>query len=118
MEVSDMRINAGFGGSAAASARHSTDDAEDARLRKACEELETVFIEYLIREMRKTVPRDEIFGGGRGEEVFQGMFDQEIAKKMSARGGIGLGEILYEQLSAHAARARGSMRATRSQNAD
>lgn len=76
-------------------------DVEDAKLRKACEELETVFVEYLIREMRRTVPTDRLFGGGRGEEIFQSMFDQEIAKKISARGGIGLGSILYEELSRH-----------------
>lgn len=76
-------------------------DMEDAKLRKACEELETVFVEYLIREMRKAVPKDRLFGGGRGEEIFQSMFDQEIAKKISAGGGIGLGSILYEELSRH-----------------
>ncbi|MFZ5925515.1 MAG: rod-binding protein [Bacillota bacterium] len=79
-------------------------EAEDMKLREACEELEGVFVEYLIREMRRTVPKDRLFGGGRGEEIFQSMFDQEIAKKIAARGGIGLSNILYGQLSGHVAR--------------
>lgn len=73
-------------------------DSEDAKLREACQELESVFLQVLIEEMRKTVPRDEFFGGGRGEEVFQGVFDQEVARKMAARGGIGLADVLYTQL--------------------
>lgn len=71
----------------------------DAELRKACEELESVFLEQLLKEMRRTVPKDDLFSGGRGEDVFQSMFDQEIAKKMAGRGGIGLAEILVRQLS-------------------
>ncbi|MDI6638658.1 MAG: rod-binding protein [Bacillota bacterium] len=74
----------------------------DAELRKACEELESVFLEQLLKEMRRTVPKDDLFGGGRGEDVFQSMFDQEIAKKMAGRGGIGLAEILVRQLSRQA----------------
>ncbi|MGE5594373.1 MAG: rod-binding protein [Betaproteobacteria bacterium] len=75
----------------------------DRELMKACEELESVFLEQLLKEMRKTVPKDDLFGGGRGEDVFQSMFDQEIAKAMAGRGGIGLAEILYKQLSRRAA---------------
>lgn len=75
----------------------------DRELMKACQELESVFLEELLKEMRRTVPKDDLFGGGRGEEVFQSMFDQEIAKAMAARGGIGLAEILYRQLSRQSA---------------
>lgn len=75
----------------------------DAELRNACEQLESVFLEQLLQEMRRTVPQDDLFGGGRGEDLFQSMFDQEIAEEMAGRGGIGLAEILYRQLSRQAA---------------
>ena len=91
------------GSTGAASATASVGAHTDAELRKACEELESVFLEQLLKEMRRTVPKDDLFGGGRGEDVFQSMFDQEIAKKMAGRGGIGLAEILYRQLSREAA---------------
>lgn len=90
--------SAGAAGAAAGRAART-----DAELRKACEELESVFLQELLKEMRKTVPKDDLFGGGRGEDVFQSMFDQEIAKKMAERGGIGLAEVLYRQLSQQAA---------------
>ncbi len=92
--------NAGLGvGPGAAAPVAGEARSHDAALRKACEDLESVFLEQLLREMRKTVPKDDLFGGGRGEEVFLALFDQEIAKKMAERGGIGLGEVLYRQLS-------------------
>ena len=90
------------GSTGAARATASVGARTDAELRKACEELESVFLEQLLKEMRRTVPKDDLFSGGRGEDVFQSMFDQEIAKKMAGRGGIGLAEILVRQLSRQA----------------
>lgn len=101
MESGIGRIGPGTAGAPSAPAsraRGDANDAEDAKLKEACRELESVFLEILISEMRRTAPRDALFGGGRGEDMFQDMFDQEIAKKMAARGGIGLADILYGQL--------------------
>ena len=72
---------------------------EDHALREACRELESFFLEQLIKGMRSTLPDDGLFGGGRGEELFQSLLDAEIARKMAARGGVGLADVLYDQLS-------------------
>ena len=42
-----------------------------------------VFFGMLIKQMRKTVPASTYFHGGRGEQVFMGQFDQEVARRMS-----------------------------------
>ncbi|MCR4403515.1 MAG: rod-binding protein [Firmicutes bacterium] len=96
----------GSGGAAVVGASAgSRDEGTDTRadLREACEQLESVFLEQLLKEMRRTVQRDGLFGGGRGEDWFQSMFDQEISEAMARRGGIGLAEIIYRQLSRQAA---------------
>lgn len=48
--------------------------------------------------MRKNVTK-EGYLHGRDEESYQSMFDQELAKKMAEAGGIGLADMLEQQLS-------------------
>jgi flagellar protein FlgJ len=70
----------------------------DAKLRDACAEFESLFIFYLLKEMRATVPKSGFIGGGRAEEIYTSMLDSQLAKQVSAKGGIGLSTILLDQL--------------------
>ena len=73
-------------------------DPPDARLRAACIEMESLFISYLIKEMRATIEKSGFISGGRAEDIFTGMLDVEQSRKISAAGGIGLSSLLLEQL--------------------
>ncbi|HBW17103.1 MAG TPA: peptidase M24 [Desulfovibrio sp.] len=68
------------------------------KLREACEGFESVFLQKVWEQMRTTVPK-EGYLHSREEQFWQSMFDQELAKKMSSAGGIGLADMLYDQLS-------------------
>ncbi len=68
------------------------------KLRQACEKFEAVFISKLWKEMRNTVPK-EGYMHAKQEEQYISMFDREFAEKMAASGGIGLADMIYEQLS-------------------
>lgn len=68
------------------------------KLREACEGFESVFIQKMWQEMRATLPKGGLMQG-REEQFWQGMYDQELAKKMSSAGGIGLADMMYAQLS-------------------
>ena len=70
----------------------------DAQLKKACFELESLFINYLLKEMRATIPKSEFIGGGKAEEIYTSMLDSQLAKEMTSGGGIGLSPLLYDQL--------------------
>jgi flagellar protein FlgJ len=71
--------------------------ARDGKLWKQCQNFESVFMGILIGSMRKTVQKNEIFSGGRGEEVFQNMLDTQFAENISKNGeGIGIAKMLYE----------------------
>jgi flagellar protein FlgJ len=70
----------------------------DPQLRKACSELESLFIAYLLKEMRTTIPKSDFINGGRAEEIYTSMLDSEMARELSSKGGIGLSSILLDQL--------------------
>ena len=70
----------------------------DPQLKKACSELESLFISYLLKEMRATIPKSGFISGGRAEEIYTSMLDSELAKELSLKGGIGLSSVLLDQL--------------------
>ena len=71
----------------------------DKKLRKACEDFEAVFTYQLLRSMRETVEKCDLFSGGSGEEIYETLLDQELSKSMSGIEGRGLAALLYQQLS-------------------
>lgn len=71
---------------------------QQAKLREACEGFESLFIQKLWEQMRKNVQKSGYLHS-RDEQTYQGMYDVEFSKKMTAAGGIGLADMLYEQLS-------------------
>ena len=78
-------------------------DKDDSRLRAACAEMESLFLTHLLKEMRATIDKSGFISGGQAEEIFTSLLDVEISRKMSAAGGIGLSNILLEQLGSKGA---------------
>lgn len=73
-------------------------EARAKKLREACEGFESVFIQKMWQEMRNTLPKGGLLHG-REEQFWQDMYDQELSKKMTSAGGIGLADMMCEQLS-------------------
>ncbi len=71
---------------------------DEAKLRKACQDFEAVFIGQIWKQMRSSVPKDGMLHS-KEEESYLSMFDQELSVKMAGSGGIGLSEMLYANLS-------------------
>jgi flagellar protein FlgJ len=67
------------------------------KLRKACTDFEAVFISKLYDQMRATVPKSGLFTSQQSE-MYRSIFDRDFAEKLAGDGGIGLGDMLYEQL--------------------
>ena len=70
----------------------------DAELKDTCCELESLFINYLLQEMRQTIDKSGFISGGRAEEIYTSMLDTHMAKQFAQKGGIGLSSILMQQL--------------------
>jgi len=69
------------------------------KLKKLTSEFESVFLYYMIKTMRDTVPKSGFIYGKSGEEIYKSMMDQEIAKSMSERGKSEISETMFKQLS-------------------
>lgn len=69
-----------------------------AELRNAAQDFEALFLHILIREMR---PDQEggLFGENLGGDIYQDMFDAELAKVMSKTGQLGLAEMIEKQVA-------------------
>jgi flagellar protein FlgJ len=78
---------------------NASSDQKDAELKEACCELESLFINYLLKEMRQTIDKSGFISGGRAEEIYTSMLDTNMAKQFAHKGGIGLSSIFMEQLS-------------------
>ena len=71
---------------------------KEAELKKACQDFESLFINFMFKSMRKTVPEGGLIKKGRGEKIYRDMMDMEISSQLSKGSGIGLSESLYRQL--------------------
>jgi Rod binding domain-containing protein len=67
-------------------------------LKMACQEFEALFLEYLLSTMRKSIPKSGLLGNSQEEEMYTSLFDQELCAKLSQQKGLGLGDLLYNQL--------------------
>lgn len=68
------------------------------KLEKVSRDFESIFLGYLLKTMRDTVPKTDFFGHTREQEIFGSMRDEEMAKGMAKAGGIGLAKMMVEQL--------------------
>jgi flagellar protein FlgJ len=72
---------------------------DNEKLSSACKQFESIYIKILMENMRKTVIDGGLVEKSHARETFEGMLDEEIAKEVSKGQGIGLAQIMYEQLS-------------------
>ena len=70
----------------------------DKNMEKVARDFESVFINKLFQSMRKAIPKSNLFDSS-AMDTFQSMTDQEMSKKMSERKGMGIGEMVYKDLS-------------------
>ena len=69
-------------------------------LENACRDFESLFVHYMLKQMRETVPDDGLFGGGQAEKMYTSMMDTEVAKEISRQRGLGLAPMMYRQMMA------------------
>ena len=82
-----------------ASANGITDDASKAKLQKAAKDFESLFVGYMLKGMRSTIPKSGMEKDEFGGDMMEGMFDMEFAKYISNNSNLGLGAMLYKKLT-------------------
>ena len=71
---------------------------DDAKLREAANDFEAIFIQQMLKTMRKTSFESDLLPKSEGEKVFQSILDEQYAQISAKSGSLGLGEMIYHQL--------------------
>ncbi|SDN33770.1 Rod binding protein [Desulfonauticus submarinus] len=74
-----------------------TKNAKVEKLKQACNDFEAIFLQKMWEQMRKTVPK-EGYLHSKEEDMYLSLFDQELGKVLAKSGGIGLANLMFEQL--------------------
>ena len=70
---------------------------DDAKLKKTCQDMEAMFLNMMMADMRKTVQKSKLVDDSK-EEIMTSMLDSEMTKNMAKAGGMGLADMMYRQL--------------------
>ncbi len=74
------------------------DVSDDAKLREAANDFEAIFIQQMLKTMRKTSFESDLLPKSEGEKVFQSLLDEQYALLSAKSGSLGLSEMIYQQL--------------------
>lgn len=61
---------------------------------KGLKDFQGLIVGIMLSSMRSTIQKSETFNGGQGEEIFEGMLDQEYSKKMASTDMMGIDKVL------------------------
>ncbi len=67
-------------------------------LKKAAQEMESFFLYMMLKTMRKTIQKSDVFGDRKKEETYVEMFDMELTKELAKAGGMGLSPLILSEL--------------------
>ena len=80
--------------------RTITRKSEEERLKESCNDFESIFLNMMLKSMRKTLTGDAVFGKDHAMEIYESMQDQYLVEDISkGTGAVGVGDVLYEELS-------------------
>ena len=71
---------------------------EDPKVRQVARNFESLFVNQLVSEMRKTIEHDGLIPQSHAEKVYQSMLDTEYSQRISDSGQIGLSDLIYQHL--------------------
>lgn len=68
------------------------------KIKESAQQFEAVFIQQIFKEMRNTIPDDGLITRGNADDIYAQLQDAEAAKVLAEQGGIGLAELMLQQL--------------------
>lgn len=71
---------------------------QKAALKPVAEQFEALFIDEILKQARK-VKFDDGWLDGQQSEFFKDMYDKQLAQSLSAKGSLGLADMMVEQLA-------------------
>ena len=74
---------------------------DDTSLREVSNEFEAIFIQQMLKTMRKTSFESDFNKKSEGEKIFRSMLDEQYAILSAKSRRLGLGEMIYQQLKSN-----------------
>jgi len=68
-------------------------------LKIVCQRFEAIMLSILYKQMKASIIKSELIPKSSGSEIFESMMDDELMNEAAMRGGTGLSDTIYEQLS-------------------
>jgi flagellar protein FlgJ len=87
---------------ALASLKAQAQQAPDAALAEVAGQFEALFVQMMLRAMREATPRSDLFAS-HAMESYEQMYDQQLSLQLGRDGGIGLRDLLVQQLGGEGA---------------
>lgn len=69
-----------------------------ANIRPVARQVEGMFVQMMLKSMREALPKDGLFSSD-STRLYTSMYDQQIAQQMTAGKGLGLAEMMVQQMS-------------------
>ena len=78
--------------------RSAMNGQNEAELKNACMQFEELMLGILYKSMKATVQRADLVPADPGRDIYEQWQDDELMKKVAARGTFGLADMMYNQL--------------------
>ncbi|MBN1493727.1 MAG: rod-binding protein [Candidatus Omnitrophica bacterium] len=75
------------------------DRREKQQIEFVAQEFEALFIEQILKQADQAMDHeDNILYAGHGEDIVRGMYNQQLARSMTAQGGFGIADMIRAEL--------------------
>jgi flagellar protein FlgJ len=79
-------------------AANAAELAKRGQIHKTAQGFEASFLTTMFQTLFSSVPTDQTFGGGAGEDMWKGFLAEAMAKETAKRGGIGVSRAVEREM--------------------
>ena len=78
--------------------KQTTQQQQEQKLKEASKMYERHFLNEMVKQMRKTVPKSDLVPESYAEKIYKSKMDEEYVDTWNQQGGIGLADLIYKQM--------------------
>lgn len=73
---------------------------KEKKLLQASKDFEAIFVRQILTSMHGSATKNTLFGKNQpGQEIYQSIYDNQLADQIAQGQGLGVGKVLYRQIS-------------------
>ncbi len=71
---------------------------DDSKMKEIANDFEAMVFRQLLKEMRKTIPKDGILGSSFATDMYTDIVDDHLAKQLAETSDLGIDRLIYDEL--------------------